>query len=106
MVSSLRKDFNKKFTESRYADYVGQLEGLHPRALDFRVAETPVFVPKNFTDKMLSACEEIIDVIISPEFIDLTNRSIPPDLEIPGETKHSHFIAFDFGVCLDKNGEL
>ncbi len=74
--------------------------------MDFRNAETPVFVPKDFTQKMLDACEDIIDVIVQPDFNSLTDRAIPKDIVVPNETAHTDFIAFDFGVCENANGEL
>ncbi|MBS1511585.1 MAG: hypothetical protein JST86_12135 [Bacteroidetes bacterium] len=106
MVPSLRQQFNSHFTKEKYADYVKQIEALHPGALDFRNAETPVFVPKDFTQKMLEACEDIIDVIVDEKFMSLTERGIPADAKVPHQNGHSHFIAFDFGVCLNDSNEL
>ncbi len=99
MIPELRQRFNKAFTNEKYEAYISKLENLHPGSLDFRNAETPVFVPKDFTKKMLEACEDIIDLIVHPNFIEMTNRAIPRGLNVPGENSHSHFIAFDFGIC-------
>lgn len=106
MQKELREPFNKNFTKEKYEAYVKKIEDLHPGALDFRNAETPVFVPKDFTQKMLDACEDIIDVIIQPDFIALTDRSIPKDIIVPNETSQPEFIVFDFGVCENDKGEL
>ena len=27
-------------------------------------------------------------------------------LQVPGENDHSHFIAFDFGICINEEGEF
>lgn len=106
MIKQLRQQFNSNFTKDKYLAYVKQIEELHPGALDFRNAETPIFIPKEFTKKMLDACDEIIDVITNENFTSLTDRSIPADLHIPGQNNHSHFIAFDFGICRNANGQL
>ena len=106
MQQELRKQFNSQFTEKKYEDYMAEIEALHPGALDFRNAETPVFVPKEFTDKMLHACEDIIDVITAPHFKELTERSIPDNLRVPGENSHTPMLVFDFGVCENEKGEL
>ncbi|MEJ7626765.1 MAG: hypothetical protein WKF35_07880 [Ferruginibacter sp.] len=106
MEPSLRREFNKNFTEEKYQVYMELVEGLHPGSLDFRNAETPLFIPQDFKNKMLDACEEIIDVITSPNFKELTQRSIPVDLYIPGEDAHTQFIVFDFGICRNDKGEL
>ena len=106
MERSLREQFNKNFTEEKYKAYMDEVEGLHPGALDFRNAETPIFVNKDFKNKMLGACEDIIDVITAPNFKQLTDRSIPADLHVPGEDSHSQFIVFDFGICRNEKGEM
>jgi len=106
MEKSLREQFNKNFTEEKYKAYMDEVEGLHPGALDFRNAETPIFINKDFKNKMLGACEDIIDVITAPNFKQLTERSIPADLNVPGEDGHSQFIVFDFGICRNEAGEM
>ena len=85
---------------------MAEIEALHPGALDFRNAETPVFINKEFKQQMLGACEDIIDVITSPNFLQLTERSIPDELNIPGEDAHPQFIVCDFGICKNDNGNL
>lgn len=106
MIPSLRNTFNSSFTKEKYEAYVKEIEALHPGALDFRNAETPVFVPKEFTQKMLRACDDIVEVITSPKFLEMTERGIPKDVYVPGQNSHSHFIAFDFGICENEKDEL
>ena len=105
MVPALRKQFNTNFTKEKYEAFLKELHAVHPGAIEFRVAETPVFVPKVFTKKMLDTCESIVDIIMDPKFNELTKNAIPIDLQVPGESNHSHFIAFDFGVCINEDGE-
>ncbi len=106
MQKELRKSFNENFTQEKYEAYMQQVEGLHPGALDFRNAETPLFIPKDFTQKMLSACEDILDVITADNFKEITDRSIPGNLQIPGEDAHPQCLVFDFGICENKEGGL
>jgi hypothetical protein len=106
MIPWVRAAFNKSFTSEKYQAYLNEMDTAHPGAIEFRVAETPVFVPKKFTRQMLETCESIIDLIVDPKFKKLTDRSIPSNVKVPGENNHSHFIAFDFGVCENTNGQL
>ena len=106
MIKELREKFNAGFTKEKYNAYMEKVENLHPGSLDFRNAETPIFIPKEFTAKMLTACEDIIDVIVDPKFLQLTERSIPKDLMVPNENDHTQMLVFDFGICENKNGEL
>jgi len=106
MVPSMREWFNTNFTEEKYQAYLHELNAPHPGALDFRVAETPIFLDKAFTETMLSACESIVDVITQYNFKQLTSHAIPDEVRVPNENSHSHFIAFDFGICEDEEGQL
>ena len=102
----MREWFNSQFTEEMYKGYLDELNALHPGAIEFRIAETPIFVDKAFTQKMMGACESIVDVITQYNFKSLTAHAIPDDIKVPGENNHSHFIAFDFGICENDRGEL
>lgn len=106
MIPELREQFNKNFTHEKYLEFLTDLNSKHPGDIVFRIAETPIFVPKDFTEKMIGACEKIVDFIKEPGFKNLTSRAIPPAENVPGENDHSHFIAFDFGICENENGEL
>jgi hypothetical protein len=105
MIPAIRKQYNEAFTTEKYEAFLKELHGVYPGELDFRVAETPIFVPKDFTDKILNACESIINIIVDPSFKELTKNAIPKNLQVPGENDHSHFIAFDFGICINEAGE-
>lgn len=105
MIPAIRKAYNEAFTKESYVAFLQELNGVHPGELDFRVAETPIFVPKDFTEKILDACESIVDIIVDPKFKELTKNAIPKNLQVPGDEAHSHFIAFDFGICINEAGE-
>jgi hypothetical protein len=104
MQKDLRLIFNNNFTEERYKAYMKEIDGISPGTLDFRNAETPLFIPKDFTKKMLNACEDIIDVIVAPNFTTITKRSIPEGLRVAGDEGHAEMIVFDFGICEDGKG--
>jgi len=104
MVPALRTAFNEAFTREKYAAFLQDLHSHYPGAIEFRVAETPVFIPTSFATQLKDTCEHIIDLILAPSFKEQTQRAIPQTDRVPNENGHSHFLAFDFGVCVDKNG--
>ena len=106
MIPELRKQFNENFTPEIYQQFLKDLDSKHPGSIEFRIAETPIFIPKAFTKKMIDACESIVDVIVDPGFKKLTQRAIPKDENVPNENDHTDFIAFDFGICENEAGEL
>ncbi|MBE2230292.1 MAG: hypothetical protein IAE96_06610 [Chitinophagaceae bacterium] len=105
MIPEVRAAFNQAFTAEIYRQFLDELHAAYPGQIDFRVAETAVFVPRDFSRKMLDACDSIVDIISDPSFRDKTKNAIPASLRVPGENGHSHFIAFDFGICINEKGE-
>ncbi len=106
MINDLRQQFNQNFTEEKYKNFLADLDSKHPGDIVFRVAETPVFISKGFTKKIIDACEAIVDVIVDGNFKKLTAAAIPKGEAVPNENAHTHFIAFDFGICENAAGEL
>jgi hypothetical protein len=106
MVPALRKAFNEAFTQEKYKAFLDDLQSKHPGAIEFRVAETPEFISKTFTHKLIDACESIVDVIVNPSFKKLTERSIPKAEYVPNENEICHMIALDFGICINDKNEL
>ncbi|GAC1420872.1 MAG: hypothetical protein NVS1B13_24980 [Flavisolibacter sp.] len=106
MVPHLRKQYNERFTEQNYNAYLKASAGVYPGKLDFRIAETPIYIDKDFTKKVLSVCEHVIDVIQEPSYHSLSQKAIPKNLEVPDEDNHPHCIAFDFGICQSVSGAL
>ena len=109
MIPSLRAHYNADFTPERYAGFLAQIQADFPDQLDFRVAETPIFVPKQLTDKLLTACDDIVGTITAPDFRAKTEAAIPQNQYVPGEGSDSHtqFMAVDFAVCRnEQTGEL
>ncbi len=99
MHADTRNSFNASFSPGTYQSFVATIERDFPGQLDFRVAESPVFVDRAFRDKLLHACDSIIEAIVAPDFISRTNRAIPPLQNVPGENRHTSFLAVDFAVC-------
>ena len=106
MVPALRKAFNENFSQTQFDAFSKDLNSLHPGAIQFRIAETPEFISKDFGSKIVSAGDAIIDVITNPGFKNLTERAIPVNDRVPNENDHSHFIALDFGICIEEDGSL
>ena len=105
MVPALRKAFNEQFTTEQYEAFLKDLNSKHPGAIEFRLCETPVFVDAAFAQKMIDACEHIVDIITDPQFKQHTEAAIPAQERVPNENDFCHMIAFDFGVCLNEEKE-
>lgn len=105
MIPAQRQKFNHQFTKEKYLDFLTDLQEGYPE-IPFRVAETPIFIPKALKEKLIAAGEEIIKLIKQPNFKELTKNSIPADWNVPNENEQPHFLTFDFGICKNDAGEL
>lgn len=106
MIPALRHAYNAAFSPARYQEMLADIGRQLPGQLDFRVAETPVFVPAILRDKLLAAGESIIRVIGQPDFTARTEGAIPAGQRVPGPEGRPEFLTFDFAVCRAANGEL
>ena len=106
MLPDQRNSFNQNFSEHKYAQLLSELNKDFVGAVDFRVAETPVFIDAHCNKQMLDTCDYIIGTIIHPNFTALTDAAIPPNKNVPNQTAHPHFLAFDFGICMNEKKEI
>lgn len=106
MHQAARNAYNEAFNEDLYQDLLANIEADFFGELDFRLAESPVFIPKALKDKLIEACESFIDVIVADDFKARTERAIPEGQKVPNENDHTSFLAIDFAICRDEAGEL
>ena len=106
MIPAHRQTYNAAFSNAGYQEMLADIEQQFPGQLNFRVAETPVFIPAILRDKLIAAGESIIDVIQQDNFLQLTKDAIPPHQHVPGDEGKPDFLTFDFAVCRATSGEL
>ena len=106
MENIIRQTYNRSFSKEKYEYFLDEMNKALPKPIEFRVAETPIFVPKTFKDKLIETCESIIDVIVQEDFKEKTSAAIPTNQYVPNENEHTSFLAIDFAVCQDEKGEF
>jgi hypothetical protein len=105
MQSSIRQTYNRSFSKEKYQHFLDEMNKSLSNPIGFRIAETPIFVPKSLKNKLIETCESIIDVIIEDDFKDKTSKAIPKNQNVPNENNHTSFLAIDFAVCMDEKGD-
>ncbi|HET8962510.1 MAG TPA: hypothetical protein VFM99_01335, partial [Chitinophagales bacterium] len=106
MIPEIRKAYNEAFTDEKYVSMFESLWKKFNKRIEFKVCETPAFIPEFLKQDLIAAGEEIIDVIVQDDFKKLTDRSIPENLNVPGEDDHAVYLALDFGICTDADGKI
>jgi hypothetical protein len=105
VVKNTREKFNASFSEEKYKAIISEINQEFPGMLDFRVAESPVFLDKVLKSKVLTVFNDIVDQVRKPDFKQKTDRSIPESFYTEGENAVPGCLAIDFAITLDSSGE-
>jgi len=101
MEANLRALFNAAFTPEKYAALLHCVNKTEKWPADFRISETPIFLTREFTDEVVRAAHEIVDLTRTPEFARYAANAIPEGLEVPNESPHPNFLVVDFAICTE-----
>ena len=106
MDSRFRSLFNQQINDARYQWYAHQLALRLDTSFEFRLAETPIFLPDDFKDRIVTAANEIVEQLSQPSRIERMKRAIPDRWNTPGMDALPNFAQVDFAVVRDARGAL
>lgn len=104
MIKELRDKYIKEFTQEKYDAFVKDINSVY-NPIEFKISETPIFIPAELRDELSNACIDILNFLKSDKFKELSKNAIPPGLEVPNESAHTELLAIDFAVTKDENGK-
>lgn len=104
MIPQLREQYNRNFRQAQYDAMLDWITDTYHHRPPFHVCETPVFIPNDVKAQLLEAVGEITDVLVRPDFKQLSQGALQPGQIVPNETAHPTFLVLDFGICKDENG--
>jgi hypothetical protein len=105
VIEPLRSAFNASWTESAYETYKERLAESAGSAIGFRVCESPVFLPPDLRDAMVSGALEIWADLLRPDVLERSKAAVPPEFDVPGSDDHPLFAQADFAIA-DVGGAL
>ncbi|MDQ6809923.1 MAG: hypothetical protein M3Z64_10960, partial [Verrucomicrobiota bacterium] len=101
MHSEQRAAFNADFSDEKY-DALNRCANEGERwPTDFRIAESPIFLTREFVAEASHAAHEIVGLTRTPDFARHAQTAIPPGLAVPNEPSHPAFIQVDFAICIE-----
>lgn len=107
MIPALRQDFNRRYRPETYHEFLRSLDARVGSHVEFRVAETPVFVSKEMLDQMASIGDELTHRLVGNQsYLEASLAMIPEEYRAANETPHPHFMTADFGLVRDSTGKL
>ena len=106
MEPHFRALFNEQFSEALYNRYQRDLTGRLNQQFDFRLAESPVFLPDDFKARVVQAANEIIGQLSDPGRLEKMRVAIPERWNTPGMDPLPNLAQVDFAVTRDGDGTL
>ena len=106
MINYLREKFNTEFSVGTYNQFLNKLNSILSYPTGFRVAETPVFLPPDLKEKLITAGTRIVEQISNKNFLKLSGNAVPESLFVPNQTENPEFFQIDFAISEDDEGEL
>lgn len=106
MIADIRHAYNEAFTDEKYQAFLKYIGDAYHNVPQFRVAETPVFIPKQLKEHLFRACDDILDVICKPDYKEFSANALQAKYAVPNENPHPLFMVMDFGITQNENGEL
>ena len=73
---------------------------------EFRMAETPVFLPPGLRERCAGVAEEIVAILRRPELIERCVRAVPEEYLVPRMDRLPNFVAVDLGITRGEDGGL
>jgi hypothetical protein len=101
VIPSLRRAYNAAFTQQKYDDYRRSLEAEAGCPIEFRLCETPIFLPPELRDEMVRSATEIWEELSTPENLHRSLEAVPVPLDVPGAGDHPLFAQADFAITSD-----
>jgi hypothetical protein len=107
LIPTYREQFNRTYSPERYLALLDWLERRSGVKVQFRVAETPIFVPLAMLDNMSEAGAALANTLIGDKtYVEAALQAIPPGFRVAGDIAHPNFLTADFALVRDPDGGL
>jgi hypothetical protein len=107
LIPELRTQFNRSYTPEKYAALLAWLEQRCGTGIDFRVAETPIFMRASQLAEIAAAGAALTaEVMCNGGCLAAARRAIPEGYLVANETAHPNFVTADFALVQGSSGEL
>src|SRR5690625_3761850 len=105
MISEYRKIFNQQFSKTKNDALIHSIEQSAQMKFNFKVSESPIFLPRSFKNKIFQVSESIIEQIKTKSNDEL-QLAIPNEFFVPNDNKNPEFLIFDYAICQNENLEI
>ncbi len=105
MIQKYRQQFNEEFSNEKYQLTSDKIKNIAGIEAGFRLSESPIFLSKEFKNKLDEACDSLVEQIKRIP-LEVFEKAIPENCKVPNDNAKPHFLAIDFGICKNEKGEI
>ena len=107
LIAELRQPFNRVYSPAKYEALQEELERRCAARVDFRVAETPIFVPLSLLEEMARGGATLAGELLgNGAYLAAARQAIPCGYCVAGQTAHPNFLTADFALIRSAEGAL
>lgn len=103
MIPEWRRTYNAAFSGATYRAYRERLERDAGCPIEFRLAETPLFLPPSLRDEIVRTGLEISRLLATAEHQAYSLAAVPSRFDTPRCDDHPLFLQVDFALTRDAN---
>jgi hypothetical protein len=106
MDPRFRIPFNQQITPELYDWYQREFASRLQCRFEFRLAESPVFLPDDFKSRVVESAQAVVNQLSDPARLEKMKRAIPKQWNVPGMDRLPNFTQVDFAVVRAADGSL
>jgi hypothetical protein len=105
VITALRQRFNREFTPERYTAFVDALQRRVGVPVEFRLSETPCFIPAALLARLDEAAQALVAQLLgNPDYLKAAAAVVPADCRLAQSEDRPTFIQVDFGFVQGRSG--
>jgi hypothetical protein len=105
VIEPLRARFNRDFTPARYASFVDAIQRRVGVPIEFRLSETPCFVPATLLGKLDDVAQALVAQLLgNPAYLSAAGSVVPGECRPALGEDRPTFIQVDFGFVRNGSG--
>jgi hypothetical protein len=107
MLQPYRDQFNAQYTPAGYTNLLSRLNEQTRTTIDFRIAETPCFIPRSLMNELADTGAILTHQLLdNPAYLQATEQAVPAKYRVPNDNPIPNFMTVDFGLVRNPDGSL
>ncbi|HEY7476582.1 MAG TPA: hypothetical protein VH679_16290 [Vicinamibacterales bacterium] len=99
MIAVHRRRYNREFSAGRHSAFVSELERRCGGPIDFRLSETPCFLPASLMSKLVGVAHELLGQLLQqPAYRAAADAVVPAAFRLQSGEALPTFVQVDFGL--------